>query len=115
MLEYLLTIVLIIGSLLFIVRFTFQKSTKTKSENERVFGKWIPVSFETPRPLPYRPFKYEPNYFITMGIGRLDWYDWIELDNRWTRYHQEKLSRLCKTTPEAYDAALETWNYFQNI
>jgi alpha-1,2-mannosyltransferase len=51
-----------------------------------------------------------------MGIGRLDLNDWIELDNQWTRYHQEKLSRLsterasrlCKTAPEAKDAALET-------
>jgi alpha-1,2-mannosyltransferase len=73
-------------------------------------------SVEKTRPLPYRPFKYGPDYFITMGIGRLDWNDWIELDNQWTRYHQEKLSRLsgerashlCKTAPEAKDAALET-------
>jgi hypothetical protein len=129
MLEYLLAIVLIIISLLFVVRSKFQKSTKTECETERIFGKWIPVSFESPRPdpypdwsiektrpLPYRPFKYGPDYFITMGIGRLDLNDWIELDNQWTRYHQEKLSRLsterasrlCKTAPEAKDAALET-------
>ncbi len=129
MLGYILTIVLIIFSLFYIVRSTRRKSTKAMCDNERIFGKWNPVSFEAPRPvpypdwsvektrpLPYRPFKYGPDYFITMGIGRLDSNDWIELDNQWTRYHQEKLSRLsgerashlCKTAPEAKDAALET-------
>ncbi|CAF1368724.1 unnamed protein product [Rotaria sp. Silwood1] len=51
-----------------------------------------------------------------MGIRRLDWDHWIELDNQWLRFHKEKLarlcgergSRLCMTAPEAYDAALET-------
>ena len=51
-----------------------------------------------------------------MGIGRLDLNDWIELDNQWTKYHNEKLARLSserashlyKTSPEAKDAALET-------
>ena len=129
MLEYLLLFVFIIASLLYIARSKRQNSTSTKSDNKTIFGKWTPVAFTTPppppypdwsientRPLPYRPFKYGPDYFITMGISRLDWNDWIELDNQWTRYHQQKLSRLsdegasvrCQTTPEAYDAALET-------
>ncbi|CAF2800763.1 unnamed protein product [Rotaria sp. Silwood2] len=71
---------------------------------------------ETTDPLRYRPFKYGPDYFVTMGIRRLDWDNWIELDNQWMRYHNEKLARLsgergprlCMTAPEAYDAALET-------
>ena len=51
-----------------------------------------------------------------MGICRLNLNDWIEIDNQWIRYHKEKVARLtgerasclCKTAPEAYDAALET-------
>lgn len=133
MLEYLLSIVLVITSILYIIRSTSKRSLKTISDKKKIFGKWIPVSFEAPRPvpypdwsiektrpLPYRPFKYGPDYFITMGIRRLDWNEWIELDNEWTRYHNEKLSRisseradrLSKTSPEAKDAALETMELF---
>lgn len=73
-------------------------------------------SVKTTKPLPYRPFKYGPNYFVTMGISRISFDDWIELDNEWPRYHHEKLNRLssdrasslCKTAPEALDAARET-------
>ncbi|CAF1334368.1 unnamed protein product [Rotaria magnacalcarata] len=93
------------------------------------FGTWTPVDFlapippaypnwsiETTNPLPYRPFKYGSDYFVTTGIRRLDWDDWIELDNQWIRYQNIKLarlfgeraSRLCMTVPEACDAALET-------
>ncbi|CAF5040092.1 unnamed protein product, partial [Rotaria sp. Silwood1] len=129
MFEYLLAILIIILSLLRIIKYRRRKSKKSKSSTKRTFGKWIPVSFKSPipvaypdwsiettRPLPYRPFKYGPDYFITMGIRRLDLNDWIELDNEWSKYHQVKLDRLseerahllCKTAPEAYDAALET-------
>lgn len=113
----------------FIFKSLLKKSINVKSSENRSFGKWIPVEYRAPlpvpypnwsiektRPLPYRPFKYGPDYFITMGIRRLDWNDWIELDNEWFKYHNEKLSRLaqdkdshlCKTSPEAYNAALET-------
>ena len=51
-----------------------------------------------------------------MGLRRLDLNEWIELDNQWMHFHQEKHARLaterashlCKTAPEAQDAALET-------
>ena len=129
MFEYLLTAVLLIGALFYVIQSVRKKSITTTSNKTRTSGQWKPVSFKSPRPdpypdwsiettrpLPYRPFKYGPNYFITMGISRLDLNEWIELDNEWTRYHQEKLSRLsserapqlCKTAPEAKDAALET-------
>ncbi|CAF1038714.1 unnamed protein product [Rotaria magnacalcarata] len=129
MLEYLLTILLIIVSIFYIIKSFRRKSHTRKSRPVRSFGKWIPISFQAPLPVPYpdwsiektcpllyRPFKYGPDYFITMGIRRLDWNDWIELDNEWKIYHKEKLSRLsqdrasdlCKTAPEAYDGALET-------
>ncbi|CAF1943592.1 unnamed protein product [Rotaria magnacalcarata] len=99
------------------------------SGDKKPFGTWTPVDFlapippaypnwsiETTNPLPYRPFKYGSDYFVTTGIRRLDWDDWIELDNQWIRYQNIKLarlfgeraSRLCMTVPEACDAALET-------
>ena len=129
MLEYLLLSVVAFGTLFYVVRSRRKKQTVTASNNKRTFGKWTPVNFQAPppppypnwsiestNPLPYRPFKYGPDYFITMGICRLDLNDWIEIDNQWIRYHKEKVarltgeraSRLCKTAPEAYDAALET-------
>lgn len=129
MLEYLLTAIIIVGVFIYTVQFVRKKSSKTTSYGKRAFGQWKSVPFESPRPdpypdwsvettrpLPYRPFKYGPDYFITMGISRLDLNHWIELDNEWTRYHQEKLSRLsserasqlCQTAPEAKDAALES-------
>ncbi|KAF3272319.1 hypothetical protein TWF970_010139 [Orbilia oligospora] len=88
---------------------------------------WIPMDFKAPdpppypdwdvkttKPLPYRPFKYGPTYFVTMGLrkGNLD--DWIELDNEYLKFHAIKKERiesrgdsLCKTAPEALDAAIE--------
>ncbi|CAF1427431.1 unnamed protein product [Rotaria sordida] len=138
MLIYWLILVIIFGILFYVLRSGHKKkagrpsSHKKKhhsSSHEHEFGKWTPIDFrahsppaypdwsiETTKPLPYRPFKYGPDYFITMGLRRLDLDDWIELDNQWTRFHEEKkarlaterASRLCKTTPEAHDAALET-------
>ncbi|CAF1220955.1 unnamed protein product [Adineta steineri] len=130
MLGFLLICFLIIGSLIYFVQSVKRrKLKKAPVDNKKLFGKWTPISFEAPRPvpypdwsvettrpLPYRPFKYGPDYFVTMGIKRLDWNDWIELDNEWTKYHNTKLarlsedrsSRLYKIAPEAQDAALET-------
>ncbi|CAF3352833.1 unnamed protein product [Rotaria sp. Silwood2] len=129
MLEYIIAILVIILSLLKIIKTVWRKSITNESSTKKTFPKWNPVSFKAPLPVPYpdwsiestrpllyRPFKYGPDYFITMGIRRLDWNDWIELDNQWIRYHKEKLDRLsqerashlCKTAPEAHDAALET-------
>ncbi|CAF3370487.1 unnamed protein product [Rotaria socialis] len=130
MFEYLLLAVITIGTaLLYIVRFRRNKHIITRSDGKKPFGTWTPVDFQAPippaypnwsiettNPLPYRPFKYGPDYFVTMGIRHLHWDDWIELDNQWIRYHNIKLarlfgeraSRLCMTVPEAYDAALET-------
>lgn len=88
---------------------------------------WHPSSFTRPTappypdfslthttPLPYRPFRYGPNYAITMGIRRMPWDRWIELDNEYPRYHALRASRLAsrgdrcvRTAPEAFDAACE--------
>ncbi|KAK6507388.1 hypothetical protein TWF481_005823 [Arthrobotrys musiformis] len=102
-------------------------STAQLSASKRNPGQWIPMDFKAPdpppypewdvkttKPLPYRPFKYGPTYFVTMGLrkGNLD--DWIELDNEYLKFHAIKKERiesrgdkLCKTAPEALDAAIE--------
>ncbi|QFZ26288.1 hypothetical protein EJF18_20187 [Clavispora lusitaniae] len=106
------------------------------SNKNRVPGTWTPESFKTPvprpyphwdaqktRPLPYRAFKHK--YNITMGIRNMEWDSWIELDNEWMKFHQEKLDRLKEkgdevhgTYPEARDAAFELldefWSYLPN-
>ncbi|KAI2617582.1 mannosyl transferase [Hypomontagnella submonticulosa] len=93
----------------------------------REWGKWIPSDFRMPKPdpypdwsiehtkpLPYRPFRYGPKYNVTMGLRTVKHVDWIELDNRYPRYHADKARRIrerghkcCRTAPEAFDAAVE--------
>lgn len=67
----------------------------------------------TTKPLPYRPFKYGP-YHITMGLRKMQWDDWIELDNEFLKFHNAKMARieergerLSKTDPEGFDGACE--------
>lgn len=93
---------------------------------ERLPGIWAPVEFKRPEatpypawdvhktdPLPYRPFRHGP-YHITMGLRTMQWDDWIELDNRFLKFHADKARRIeergekcCRTAPEAYDGAVE--------
>ncbi|QKX62184.1 uncharacterized protein TRUGW13939_09342 [Talaromyces rugulosus] len=93
----------------------------------RKFGEWTPSSFkrpepvpypewdvETSQPIPYRPFRYGPKYFVTMGLRSMNWDEWIELDNHYSRFHADKARRItergskcCKTAPEAMEGAIE--------
>ncbi|OGM48590.1 hypothetical protein ABOM_002477 [Aspergillus bombycis] len=90
-------------------------------------GEWTPSDFKRPaaapypdwdvqttEPKPYRPFRYGPKYFITMGLRSMKWDEWIELDNHYPRYHADKARRIqdrgakcSRTAPEAMDAAME--------
>lgn len=100
----------------------------TKKENTaRVPGTWTPSSYKFPtpsqypdwsidttKPLPYRPFRYGPNYFTTMGLRKIKPEEWIELDNNYPLFHKEKAQRIrdrgatcCQTRPIAYPAAVE--------
>ncbi|KAL6157445.1 hypothetical protein ACJQWK_06819 [Exserohilum turcicum] len=94
---------------------------------ERPLGVWHPVPFTRPPaspypnwcitstpPLPYRPFRHGPKYNITMGLRRMHWDEWIELDNQYLAYHALKASRLAsrgprcvRTAPEAVSASAE--------
>jgi hypothetical protein len=64
--------------------------------------------FKTPLPQPlngfkleltdpkaYRPFRHGQN-FITMGIRKMSWDEWIEMDSNFIRYHDRKVSELEK-------------------
>ncbi|PYH48339.1 uncharacterized protein BP01DRAFT_371313 [Aspergillus saccharolyticus JOP 1030-1] len=88
---------------------------------------WTPSDFKRPpatpfadwdvhktKPIPYRPFRYGPKYFVTMGLRSMKWDEWIELDNHYLRFHADKAlrikergSRCCRTHPDAMDAAIE--------
>ncbi|KAA8651732.1 heme-dependent oxidative N-demethylase family protein [Aspergillus tanneri] len=101
-------------------------STKLKRVTRKP-GEWIPSDFQRPpatpfpdwnvyttKPIPYRPFRYGPKYFITMGLRSMKWDEWIELDNHYLRYHADKAQRIkdrgakcCRTAPEAMDGAIE--------
>ncbi|KAJ5468786.1 hypothetical protein N7475_006538 [Penicillium sp. IBT 31633x] len=90
-------------------------------------GEWIASDFKRPtavpypkwdvystKPIPYRPFRYGPKYFITMGLRSMKWDEWIELDNHYLKYHADKARRIqergnkcCHTAPEAMDGAIE--------
>ncbi|KMU82670.1 hypothetical protein CIHG_00451 [Coccidioides immitis H538.4] len=74
---------------------------------DRKQGEWIPQDFKRPDPVaypnwdvhtsqpkPYRPFRYGPKYFITMGLRSMKWDEWIELDNHYPRYHADKARRI---------------------
>jgi hypothetical protein len=65
-------------------------------------------SFKTPLPQPldgfkleladpkaYRPFRHGQN-FITMGIRKMSWNEWIEMDSNFIPYHERKVSELEK-------------------
>ncbi|CAG8307553.1 unnamed protein product [Penicillium nalgiovense] len=47
----------------------------------------------------YRPFRHGPN-FITMGIRKLHWDNWIEMDSYFLRYHDIKAAELKKDFKE---------------
>ncbi|KAG8934889.1 hypothetical protein FRC02_009011 [Tulasnella sp. 418] len=53
-------------------------------------------NLESQLPIPYRPFKWGPNYHITMGLRQADWNEWIELDNKFADYHALKAVRIQK-------------------
>lgn len=90
-------------------------------------GVWMSCNFKTPtpspypnwdihttKPIPYRPFRHGPKYFVTMGLRSMRWDEWIELDNHYPRFHADKARRIkerghkcCRTALEAMDGAVE--------
>ena len=68
--------------------------------------------FQTPLPAPledfdlnasepqvYRPFRHGKTH-VTLGIRKLNWDNWIEMDSNYKRYHDLKVSELDKDLGE---------------
>lgn len=97
----------VIAPVLIWVLLVYQKkyrSSKDAGQFEQSEGK----PFQTPLPEPlvgidpntqppklYRPFRHGPNH-ITMGIRKLDWNNWIEMDSNFLWFHATKASELKK-------------------
>lgn len=117
-----------IGRLRFLHRWKPPAKPNSLSKHlNRKPGTWNAVDYKRPvpppyadwsvhdtKPLPYRPFKYGPKYPITMGLRRMQWDDWIELDNQFLDFHMEKSRRIAElggkiaqTTPLGLDGAYE--------
>lgn len=109
-----------------------KKAVKGDNKNRKL-GQWIPdEKFKTPKPAPFpdwnikttkpQPYRaFKSNYKVNMGIRNMPWDSWIELDNQWPKYHQDKLNRIAtkgkelyETSDEAIDAAYELLEEFRN-
>ncbi|KAH6869130.1 hypothetical protein B0T10DRAFT_611650 [Thelonectria olida] len=55
----------------------------------------VDFDLSSSEPQLYRPFRHGPNH-VTMGIRKLDWNHWIEMDSNFPRYHDLKVSELEK-------------------
>ncbi|KAL1310771.1 hypothetical protein AAFC00_001019 [Neodothiora populina] len=104
-------------------------TTVREKASERPPGVWYPSDWKRPtaktypdwsvyetKPLPYRPFRYGPKYNITLGLRSMNWDEWIELDNHYLKYHEDKKRRIaergekCFRTaddPKVFDGAVE--------
>ncbi|KAH7009499.1 hypothetical protein EDB80DRAFT_713433 [Ilyonectria destructans] len=58
----------------------------------------VDFDLDATKPQLYRPFRHGQNY-VTMGIRKLDWNSWIEMDSNFLHYHDLKVSELEKNLP----------------
>ncbi|CAJ2500217.1 Uu.00g030700.m01.CDS01 [Anthostomella pinea] len=78
-----------------------QKSKVVDSApDEPLFQTPLPTPLEnfdlgSKEPQPYRPFRHGTTH-VTMGIRKLDWDNWIEIDSNYLSYHDLKVSELNK-------------------
>ncbi|KAL4755983.1 heme-dependent oxidative N-demethylase family protein [Aspergillus foveolatus] len=90
--------------------FTSKNPPKRSPASTSTVSSW--ESFVTPVPEPdldfdpvartpklYRPFRHGRN-FITMGIRKMDWNNWIEMDSYFLQYHETKAAELKKDFDE---------------
>ncbi|KAF4985800.1 hypothetical protein FGRMN_11092 [Fusarium graminum] len=55
----------------------------------------VDFDLDSTKPQLYRPCRHGPNH-VTMGIRKLDWNNWIEMDSNFLWYHDTKVSELEK-------------------
>ncbi|KAG5665540.1 hypothetical protein KAF25_009665 [Fusarium avenaceum] len=55
----------------------------------------VDFDLDSKTPQLYRPCRHGPNH-VTMGIRKLDWNNWIEMDSNFLWYHDLKVSELNK-------------------
>ncbi|KAM0202060.1 hypothetical protein ACHAQI_010993 [Fusarium lateritium] len=55
----------------------------------------VDFDLDSKTPQLYRPCRHGPNH-VTMGIRKLDWNNWIEMDSNFLWYHDLKVSELEK-------------------
>src|SRR6478752_1664740 len=55
----------------------------------------VDFDLDAKKPELYRPCRHGPNH-VTMGIRKLDWNNWIEMDSNFLWYHDLKVSELEK-------------------
>lgn len=73
---------------------------RTRSRQWDAFNTPVPqplhdFNVQQQKPMMYRPFRHGPNY-VTMGIRKMSWDNWIEMDCNFMRYHDLKVSELNK-------------------
>ncbi|GAD98856.1 hypothetical protein NECHADRAFT_46017 [Paecilomyces variotii No. 5] len=99
-------ILILVGPLIYYISVKLsQKASRIETSREKPS---VQIPFKTPLPVAlddfnvesktpqlYRPFRHGPN-FITMGIRKMDWDEWIEMDSYFKWYHDTKVSELEK-------------------
>jgi len=95
----LLSLCILVGAVLYRRRRNTLKQTRRP-------GYWPPSSFIAPTPAPFPnwsiekqpPRQYRPNrrgpYHTTLNVRRLDWNEWIELDNQWPEFYNVRCKRI---------------------
>lgn len=88
-----------IGLLSLLHRFqSRQQKINTQPSQPFITPKPTPLpdfDLDSTKPQLYRPFRHGPNH-VTMGIRKMDWDNWIEMDSNFIRYHELKVSELNK-------------------
>ncbi|KAH7133815.1 hypothetical protein EDB81DRAFT_695501 [Dactylonectria macrodidyma] len=95
-----LFIFITIGVVWLAVSYHSMREKKTKIPDANIFTTPKPkpltdFDLSSNKPQLYRPFRHGPNH-VTMGIRKLDWDSWIEMDSNFFRYHDVKVSELEK-------------------
>ncbi|KAF4458699.1 hypothetical protein FALBO_14559 [Fusarium albosuccineum] len=93
-----LFVVIAVGAIWLLFREFIKKSLAKSQEKEFTTPLPPPLpdfDLDGTKPQLYRPFRHGPNH-VTMGIRKLDWDNWIEMDSNFLPYHNIKVSELKK-------------------